>query len=126
MQDWDDAPGAIDWPRLRSFLKLVKETGDIPEWHRSHDHLNEQKEIPLDESVREKWKGVFESVVGEGGEVNVVWGIVDGFLLYWDRVSGAFFSFLLCDRWVYALNILLPVTGDRRSTRRSNIPPCIL
>ena len=45
-------------------------------------------------------------VVGEGGkEVNVVWGIVDGFLLYWDRVSGLFFSFpLLCDGWVYALH----------------------
>ena len=42
---------------------------------------------------------MFESVVGEGGEgVNVVWGIVDGFLLYWDRVSGVFFFFFLGHR----------------------------
>ena len=89
MQDWDDAPGAIDWPRFRSFLSGVKETGVIPESHKSHDHLNEQKEVPLDPETREYWRSTFTTIVDESRKRNedVVWALVDGFLLYWDKVS---------------------------------------
>ncbi|KIM45070.1 hypothetical protein M413DRAFT_8407 [Hebeloma cylindrosporum] len=87
VQDWDAAPGAIDWPRLVTFLHHVKEIGEIPPDHRSHDHLNEQKEIAVDDAVREKWIHEFQRLkerwTTEGERV--VWGLVDGFLLYWHK-----------------------------------------
>ncbi|KAJ7287751.1 P-loop containing nucleoside triphosphate hydrolase protein [Mycena rebaudengoi] len=86
VQDWDAAPGAIDWQRLISFLQQVKETGEIPRDHRSHDHLNEQKDLPIPTELRDKWVHVFEGLKKqrqvEEGE-RIVWGLVDGFLLYW-------------------------------------------
>lgn len=88
VQDWDAAPGAIDWLRLITFLKHVKEIGEIPPDHRSHDHLNEQKEIRVDDAVREKWIAEFQQLKAKWtteGE-RVVWGLVDGFLLYWHKV----------------------------------------
>lgn len=89
VQDWDDPAGAIDWKRLRSFLGEVKSTGVIPEEHMSHDHLNEQKDIPLDPTVFKKWKDEFTKLKNqlEKNEENteVIWGLVDGFLLYWDE-----------------------------------------
>jgi nicotinamide/nicotinate riboside kinase len=97
VQDWDAAAGAIDWPRLVTFLQHVRATGEIPPDHRSHDHLNEQKEVPVPEEVSQRWDKVFESIKAEGevsGE-KIVWGLVDGFLLYWHPVGGicAFASF---------------------------------
>ncbi|KAF7362119.1 Fumarate reductase [Mycena venus] len=72
VQDWDAAPGAIDWPRLIKFLREVKATGEIPADHRSHDHLNEQKDLPIPESVRDQWVAHFESLraqrAADGGE----------------------------------------------------------
>ncbi|KAJ7502854.1 P-loop containing nucleoside triphosphate hydrolase protein, partial [Mycena galericulata] len=86
VQDWDAAPGAIAWPRMISFLREVKATGEIPPDHRSHDHLNEQKDIPIPVDVRDRWVSVFEGLAAkraaDGGE-QIVWGLVDGFLLYW-------------------------------------------
>ena len=61
----------------------------IPPEHVSHDHLNEQKDIPIDDSVFQKWKARFERIEEESrakGE-EVKWVIVDGFLLYWHQVS---------------------------------------
>ncbi|TFK53896.1 hypothetical protein OE88DRAFT_1654267 [Heliocybe sulcata] len=87
VQDWDAPEGAIDWPRLESFLKSVKATGQIPSEHRSHDHLNEQKDIPVSSDVARRWKGVFEEAEREWqarGE-KVTWALLDGFLLYWDK-----------------------------------------
>ena len=89
VQDWDAAPGAISWPRMVSFLRRVKETGDIPPDHRSHDHLNEQKPVKVDHDVTERWRKTFEEARRElerkTGE-RIVWGLVDGFLLYWNKV----------------------------------------
>ncbi|KAJ7690668.1 P-loop containing nucleoside triphosphate hydrolase protein [Mycena rosella] len=86
VQDWDAAPGAISWPRMISFLRQVKETGEIPPDHHSHDHLNEQKDIPISPEERDRWVAVFERLMrqraADGGE-DIVWGLVDGFLLYW-------------------------------------------
>ncbi|KAJ7874768.1 P-loop containing nucleoside triphosphate hydrolase protein [Mycena olivaceomarginata] len=86
VQDWDAAPGAIDWTRLISFLGEVKTTGEIPTDHRSHDHLNEQKDLPIPEAVRDRWIALFEGLraqrAADGGD-DIVWGLVDGFLLYW-------------------------------------------
>jgi len=87
VQDWDAAPGAIDWPRMVSFLRHVKATGEIPPDHRSHDHLNEQKDIPIPTDVRDRWVTVFEGLAAQrsaDGDEEIVWGLVDGFLLYWN------------------------------------------
>ncbi|KAH8827963.1 hypothetical protein DL96DRAFT_1601043 [Flagelloscypha sp. PMI_526] len=86
VQDWDAAEGAIDWTRLITFLKTVKETGEIPPDHRSHDHLNVQKDVPIPEEVKDKWTTKFHSVIKDReqtGQPKVVFGLVDGFLLYW-------------------------------------------
>lgn len=87
--DWDAPKGAIDWPRLVTFLQKVKSTGEIPPDHRSHDHLNEQKDVPVSEDVQKRWIERFEMLdkdMQAKGE-KVVWGLVDGFLLYWHPVS---------------------------------------
>ncbi|KAJ6497810.1 P-loop containing nucleoside triphosphate hydrolase protein [Mycena sanguinolenta] len=86
VQDWDAAPGAIDWPRLINFLREVKATGEIPGDHRSHDHLNEQKDLPISNAVRDRWITLFEGLRAQrvaDGVDDIVWGLVDGFLLYW-------------------------------------------
>lgn len=67
----------------------VKRTGIIPPEHVSHDHLNEQKDIPIDDTVFQKWKTRFEQIEQEHrtrGE-QLKWVMVDGFLLYWHSVS---------------------------------------
>ncbi|KAJ7668469.1 hypothetical protein DFH06DRAFT_1181813 [Mycena polygramma] len=86
VQDWDAAPGAIQWPRMITFLREVKATGEIPADHRSHDHLNEQKDLPIPEDVRARWTAVFEGLRAQraaADDEEIVWGLVDGFLLYW-------------------------------------------
>ena len=95
VQDWDAPAGAIDWPRLVTFMKQVKSTGDIPPDHTSHDHLNEQKILPISEEVEHRWRTAFEALEMEmkkDGE-RIVWGLVDGFLLYWNKVRCYFFVF---------------------------------
>ena len=93
VQDWDAAAGAISWDRFVEFLGHVKETGVIPPDHRSHDHLNEQKEIKIEEKLREKWINEFESIKRNKLLQNekIIWGLVDGFLLYWNKVSVSWF-----------------------------------
>lgn len=88
VQDWDAAPGAIVWPKLINFLRHVKETGEIPHDHRSHDHLNEQKVVKVDGEVKEELKAVFENMKKEEEKkgYRIIWGLVDGFLLYWNKV----------------------------------------
>ncbi|KAF8549029.1 P-loop containing nucleoside triphosphate hydrolase protein [Imleria badia] len=85
--DWDSPQGAIDWPRFGTFLKNVKENGVIPPDHRSHDHLNEQKDIPLTDSVHQALRRRFQEVEVEQRKkgIRIMWGLIDGFLLYWDK-----------------------------------------
>ncbi|TFK44477.1 P-loop containing nucleoside triphosphate hydrolase protein [Crucibulum laeve] len=90
VQDWDAAPGAIQWTRLIEFLRHVKQTGEIPPDHRSHDHLNEQKAVVLEDEVRDKWIREFERIkkkreASASENERLVWGLVDGFLLYWHK-----------------------------------------
>lgn len=72
-----------------SSLSIVKATGEIPPDHRSHDHLNEQKLVPVKDKVLERWKSIFRGVEQQYTRVGVrvTWGLVDGFLLYWNMVS---------------------------------------
>jgi len=87
VHDWDAAEGAINWPRLVSFLQRVKDTGEIPPDHRSHDHLNDQNDIPIGDDVYQRLRDTFsqlETQMKDRGE-RIVWRLVDGFLLYWDK-----------------------------------------
>jgi len=90
VQDWDSPTGAISWDNFITFLRLVKETGEIPLGHRSHDHLNEQKDIPITEGFKDFWAADFQRIKQEheikGAGTKIVWVIVDGFLLYWHMV----------------------------------------
>jgi len=88
VQDWDSPAGCIQWDRMVSFLNKVRATGGkIPPEHYSHDHLNEQKEVPVSPGVIERWAEEFRRI-GEEREKEgerVVWRLLDGFLLYWNR-----------------------------------------
>lgn len=90
VQDWDSPTGAISWDKFITFLRRVKETGEIPLGHRSHDHLNEQKDIPITEGFKDFWAADFQRIKQEheakGAGTKIVWAIVDGFLLYWHMV----------------------------------------
>ncbi|KIJ23176.1 hypothetical protein M422DRAFT_39750 [Sphaerobolus stellatus SS14] len=81
VQDWDDAAGAIEWPRLASFLEGIKHTGILPDTYKSHDHLNENKPVPVDSDILSHWRIESEKLYGE----RIVWAIADGFLMYWDE-----------------------------------------
>ncbi|KZP06119.1 P-loop containing nucleoside triphosphate hydrolase protein [Athelia psychrophila] len=78
-----EAPrGAIDWPRLIALMQAVRDTGRIPADHVSRDRLDAQlEEAPLGEAGR-AWRGVFEAAAAKL-EQEVVWGLVEGFLMYW-------------------------------------------
>jgi len=88
VQDWDSPAGAIQWDRLVPFLgELRASSGNIPPDHCSHEHLNEQKEVPVSPGVIERWTEEFRRIKAERekeGE-RVVWVLLDGFLLYWNR-----------------------------------------
>ncbi|KAI0256448.1 P-loop containing nucleoside triphosphate hydrolase protein [Lactifluus subvellereus] len=87
-QDWDTAPTAIAWPRLRAFLHTVKRIARIPDDHTSHDHLNHQKPVSLDDAVAARCKAEIAAAQADAeaaASARIVWGLVDGFLLYWDQ-----------------------------------------
>ncbi|KAG8880346.1 ribosylnicotinamide kinase [Tulasnella sp. 332] len=67
-------------------LAHVKSTGAVSDSHYSHDHLNAQKGVPIEEKVFKQWQDKFREIESKGkngaGE-KVQWVIVDGFLLYW-------------------------------------------
>lgn len=93
VQDWDAPAGAISWDRLVNFLKTVRKTGEIPQDHRSHDHLNENNEIDIDENVKAKWIKEFEGLKKDNQGEQVLWVLVDGFLLYWHKVWANILNF---------------------------------
>jgi nicotinamide/nicotinate riboside kinase len=96
VQDWDAPAGAISWDRLITFLRRVRETGEIPPDHRSHDHLNEQTFVPIPDELKDSWIAEFQRIKEEREAAmpgtKIVWVMVDGFLLYWHKV-GRLFAF---------------------------------
>ncbi|KAF8322264.1 P-loop containing nucleoside triphosphate hydrolase protein [Clavulina sp. PMI_390] len=90
VQDWDDPPGAIDWPRMRAAVDTIKATGKLPDGHTSHDHLNAQIEVPLPPGMVEFWQERFLEVMQKrrestGSTEEITWAILDGFLLFYDQ-----------------------------------------
>lgn len=61
----------------------------MPEGHSSHDHLNELDDVAVDGSVLDRWRKRFEEMEGKEAArgVRIVWYIIDGFVLYWDKVG---------------------------------------
>src|SRR6185369_437548 len=94
VQDWDSAPTAILWPRLVEFLKQIKQTGVIPPDHRSHDHLNDQTLVPVDQDLKDQWTDTFKALntTQEDTGIEITWGLIDGFLLYWHPVNSPLHS----------------------------------
>jgi nicotinamide/nicotinate riboside kinase len=89
-EDWDDAPGAIDWDRMVAFLSDLKSTGTLPGDHQSFDSFNETATVPVDDEIIAEWKKRSEKLAAEHLEKygeKLVWALIDGFLLYWDEVS---------------------------------------
>ena len=89
-EDWDNAPGAIDWDRMATFLSNLKKTGALPDDHKSFDSFNETPSVPVDAAIITEWKQQSEKLAADHLEKygeKLVWAIIDGFLMYWDDVS---------------------------------------
>ncbi|KWU46008.1 P-loop containing nucleoside triphosphate hydrolase protein, partial [Rhodotorula sp. JG-1b] len=54
-QDWDDKAGAIEWDRQREVFHSIRESGQVPPEHSSHDHLNEQVPVEIEDETERKW-----------------------------------------------------------------------
>jgi len=55
--------------------------------------MNEQKEVRVEDELRDRWAREFVNMK-EGrerkGEEKIIWGLVNGFLLYWHQVQLSF------------------------------------
>ncbi|WRT70095.1 uncharacterized protein IL334_007089 [Kwoniella shivajii] len=87
LQDWDDPETCIMWPEFRSILREMRKTGQQAS-HASHDHLNKQVEVKIQQHVFDKWRKLLTQYVDEQKKdgVDIAWSIVDGFVLYWDKL----------------------------------------
>ncbi|KIY73889.1 hypothetical protein CYLTODRAFT_416543 [Cylindrobasidium torrendii FP15055 ss-10] len=85
-ENWDDPEGAVDWDRMANYLTALKNTGVLGE-HSSVDSMNQNAAVPVDDEVISKWTQASQKVLKDRqsrGE-QIVWVLVDGFLLYWDE-----------------------------------------
>lgn len=113
LQDWDDPPTCILWPKCRETLEHIKNNGTLPENHQSHDHLNKQVEVDVDRDTQQYVRQAFERIEEEQKQqgFEIVWFIVDGFVLYWDPVRSHTHSVECCLRTD-------SMAGDRQDARR--------
>lgn len=74
----------------------MRETGRVGD-HDTHDHLNKENKIEVDEQVFERWQRGFEELTKQQREqgVGLIWVIVDGFVLYYDKVSDGY-EMIMC------------------------------
>jgi hypothetical protein len=90
--DWDNAETSVDYPSLVAFLRRVKETGELHAGHKTHDSLRMRSCVTLSDEAVARWGELFAEKVRarerERGE-RIVWGLLDGFLVYWCKVSAA-------------------------------------
>ena len=64
-QDWDDPDGAIEWDRQREAIRHLRQLGEIPLEHSSHDHLNEQIPVPIEDEIEREWKDKFRTLFAD-------------------------------------------------------------
>lgn len=84
VQDWDDPRGAIDWERLSTKIKALKENVNetLPI---SHDDLNTPADpIEIDSNRFDDWIERFQRL-RRADRLPKRFIIIDGFLLYWNR-----------------------------------------
>ncbi|KAG2361571.1 P-loop containing nucleoside triphosphate hydrolase protein [Suillus spraguei] len=87
IKNWD-APSAIDWPRMREFLRDVKDIGSIPLDHISYCSSDDGRHVPINENRADAWKTRFQDLEQRclvAANTKVIWVLVDGFMLYWDQ-----------------------------------------
>ena len=50
--------------------------------------MNEQKDVPVEKATVERWREAFSKIQKqhEAAGETLIWVMVDGFLLYWDKV----------------------------------------
>lgn len=74
---------------MREFLKSVKENGAIPPDHRSQDCQDEKNKCALKDSAYRDLAVRFQRIEDEQQKkgIRIIWGLVDGFLMYWDHVN---------------------------------------
>ena len=89
VQDWDDPDTCILWDNFRRVVQHIRQHGTPPEQHSSHDHLNKQQELDVEEEDLMRCRTQLEvacSRLADSG-TQITWVIVDGFVLFWDTVS---------------------------------------
>jgi hypothetical protein len=71
-------------------MSNLKTKGVLPEDHQSFDSFNETASVSVDDTIITDWKVRSEQLCSEHLEKygeNLVWAVIDGFLLYWDEVD---------------------------------------
>ncbi|CEQ42415.1 SPOSA6832_04221, partial [Sporobolomyces salmonicolor] len=100
-QDWDDPAGAIQWEKQRAAIRHLRETGDFPESHSSHDHMNEQVPVPISDELANEWRARFERLLEEEKDTPTI-VLAEGFLIMYDQESVREFDVRLFVREDYA------------------------
>ncbi|KAJ9114647.1 hypothetical protein QFC22_005523 [Naganishia vaughanmartiniae] len=104
VQDWDRADTAVDWPYFRREIECAKKEGrHLPEL-RSHDHLNKQVEVPINDTIIEQWRTRFEDLAEKERKkgIELIFVLIDGFLLYYDPECVKYYDILFFLRVPYA------------------------
>ncbi|GAA5986122.1 hypothetical protein JCM10908_006418 [Rhodotorula pacifica] len=83
-QDWDDKAGAIEWERQREVFKAIRETGQVPPEHSSHDHLNEQVPVEIRDETEQLWSERFAQLAERLGPDHPKIVVTEGFLILVD------------------------------------------
>jgi nicotinamide/nicotinate riboside kinase len=73
----------MDYRRMEAALRHFRKHGKLPSHHSSHDHLNEQHNLPLKNETTSFWKKAFQQALETAKVERVL--IADGFLLYYDE-----------------------------------------
>ena len=91
-EDSDTAATAVAWDRFVEFVCQVKKTGVIPPDHQTDEDLTKYNVVKLEEKVQEKWIKEFEKIKQDRQEnERIIWALLEGYLLYWHKVSVPWF-----------------------------------
>jgi nicotinamide/nicotinate riboside kinase len=100
---------SIEWDRQRETLRYLREHGDFPSAHYSHDHLNAQIPVPIADALQQEWKDKFATLLEKEkakalkeGQEELQIIIADGFLMLVDPESARQFDVRLFVREEYA------------------------
>ncbi|KAL1405109.1 ribosylnicotinamide kinase [Vanrija albida] len=124
IQDWDDPETCILWPKARAAIAQIKKSGALPAGHTSNDHLNQLSAVGIDAGVEAHWTAELRRVADDStarGE-EIVWVLVDGFVLYYDEVVAGLLDVKLFVQVPYGV---LKARREKRSTYALQNPDSI-